>query len=59
MVACLFAGLAMNNLGRRGSTMYLTIPFYFIGFLLIVFAKNIWMVLAGRFVTGKSLVIRT
>lgn len=53
MLSCLFAGLAMNNLGRKGSTLYFTVPFYFCGYFLIVLAESSVMIIVGRFVTGK------
>jgi hypothetical protein len=42
----------MNQLGRRGATLFCTIPAYFIGFVLIGASRNIIMVIAGRFLTG-------
>ena len=44
----------MNNLGRRGSTLYLTVPAYFFGYILMGSAQNVVMVVVGRFLTGKG-----
>ena len=40
--------------GRRGATLLCTIPAYFVGFILIGASTNIFMVIAGRFLTGKA-----
>lgn len=54
VAACPFAGFALDALGRKRSMLYLTLPFV-IGWLFIGLAQNFFMVLFGRFVTGKYL----
>jgi len=44
----------MNHLGRRGSTLFLTVPAYFSGYILMGSAKNLAMIVVGRFLTGKK-----
>ncbi|VVC91037.1 facilitated trehalose transporter Tret1-2 homolog isoform X3 [Leptidea sinapis] len=50
---CFPIGLIMDLLGRRKTMLLLTIPFT-LGWLLITFAANIGMLLAGRFITGVA-----
>ena len=54
-LTCLIAGVAMNTFGRRGATLFCTIPAYFLGFILIGASTNIYMVIAGRFLTGYTI----
>ena len=48
-IGCILAGSSMTFLGRRGSTLILTVPSYFIGFVLIGAAVDFIMVIAGSF----------
>ena len=54
-LACLLAGSAMGRLGRRGTTLYVTIPAYALGYVLIGSAGNGIQIVAGRFLTGVGL----
>lgn len=54
-LACLLAGFAMSVLGRRGATLYCTIPAYVLGYLLIGSAPSVWLIILGRFLTGIGL----
>lgn len=54
-MACLVAGIAMSVLGRRGATLFCTVPAYTVGYLLIGSAANMPMIIAGRFLTGVGL----
>ena len=45
-VACFLAGILMSSFGRRGSTLYFTIPCYFFGYIIIGSASN-YMMLIG------------
>ena len=54
-MACLIAGTVMDSFGRRGGTLFCTGPAYFIGYLLIGAANNIFMLVIGRFLTGIGL----
>jgi len=47
------AGFLVEFLGRK-RTMMCIAPVFLLGWLLIGFAKNVEMILAGRFITGKS-----
>ncbi|CAG7785042.1 unnamed protein product [Allacma fusca] len=51
IVSCPVAGVGIERFGRRMSMLLLTLPFIG-GWLLIYFASNIWMIYAGRFITG-------
>ncbi|XP_047993465.1 facilitated trehalose transporter Tret1 isoform X2 [Leguminivora glycinivorella] len=48
---CFPIGLIMDAIGRKKTMLCLVLPFT-IGWLLIIFASNIGMLMAGRFVTG-------
>lgn len=50
---CFPIGLIMDVLGRKKTMLLLVIPFT-IGWLLISFATNVGMLLAGRFITGVA-----
>ncbi|TRY77106.1 hypothetical protein TCAL_08775 [Tigriopus californicus] len=54
-LACLLAGFAMSLLGRRGATLYCTIPAYVCGYLFIGSAPSVWLIILGRFLTGIGL----
>jgi len=54
-LACLLAGSLMSMLGRRGSTMFCTIPCYTLGYVLIGCANGYPMIIVGRFLTGMGL----
>jgi len=45
----------MNSIGRRGATIFGTIPAYMIGYVLIASAQNMYMIVAGRLLTGIGL----
>lgn len=45
----------MNSLGRKGATIFGTIPSYMIGYVLIGSAQNPHMVVAGRLLSGIGL----
>ena len=45
-MACFLAGILMSSFGRRGSTLYFTIPCYFFGYIIIGSASN-YMMLIG------------
>ncbi|CAG7727730.1 unnamed protein product [Allacma fusca] len=49
--ACPLTGYCVERFGRRKTMLALTIPFVS-GWLLIAFAEHIYMIYAGRFVTG-------
>lgn len=46
-------GLLIDKIGRKTSMLILSAPFV-LGWLLIAFAQNLAMLLAGRFLTGKK-----
>ncbi|XP_038223363.1 facilitated trehalose transporter Tret1-2 homolog isoform X1 [Zerene cesonia] len=48
---CFPIGLIMDILGRKKTMLFLTLPFT-LGWLLITFATNVGMLMAGRFITG-------
>nr|XP_008194649.1 PREDICTED: facilitated trehalose transporter Tret1-2 homolog isoform X1 [Tribolium castaneum] len=48
---CVFGGFLMENFGRKTTQILTTIP-SLIGWLLIGFSSDIWMILTGRFLTG-------
>ncbi|CAK1550927.1 unnamed protein product [Leptosia nina] len=48
---CFPIGLIMDILGRKKTMLFLTLPFT-LGWLLITFASNVGMLMAGRFITG-------
>ena len=45
----------MDTLGRRGTTLFCTMPCYLLGYILIGCANGYPMVLAGRCLTGMGL----
>jgi len=51
LCACLITGFLIGRLGRK-TTMLITAPPFVVGWLLIGFAQNFPMIVAGRFVTG-------
>ena len=54
-VACLVAGILMSTLGRRGATLYCTIPCYLVGYVVIGCASSYITIIVGRFLTGIGL----
>nr|XP_002128611.2 solute carrier family 2, facilitated glucose transporter member 8-like [Ciona intestinalis] len=54
MVGGGFAGLFMQHFGRKATAIVSGVP-YIGGLLLISFATNIWMVYAGRVITGIAM----
>lgn len=46
-------GFLMDRIGRKHTMMLLSLPFV-LGWLLIGFATNLAMILAGRFITGMQ-----
>ncbi|XP_018322522.1 facilitated trehalose transporter Tret1 isoform X2 [Agrilus planipennis] len=51
LFSCFFIGKMCDFLGRKVAMLSLVIPFT-LGWLLIIFAQNVAMLLVGRFVTG-------
>ena len=47
----LSGGLLMDKVGRKGSMMGISV-FFALSYLLLACAKNVWMLLIGRFLTG-------
>ncbi|XP_078489140.1 solute carrier family 2, facilitated glucose transporter member 8-like isoform X2 [Ciona intestinalis] len=54
MVGGGFAGIFMQHFGRKATAIVSGVP-YIGGLLLISFATNIWMVYAGRVITGVAM----
>ena len=54
-VACFLAGILMSTLGRRGATLYCTIPCYTVGYLIVGCSTSYIMLIGGRFLTGMGL----
>ncbi|XP_053606396.1 facilitated trehalose transporter Tret1-2 homolog isoform X3 [Plodia interpunctella] len=48
---CIPIGIVMDAIGRKKTMLLLVLPFT-IGWLLITFASNVAMLMAGRFITG-------
>jgi MFS family permease len=53
MISCLPIGMLMKKFGRKMTMMGLVIPFV-IGWSLVIFAKNLEMMLVGRFIIGLA-----
>ena len=53
MVGAPVGGWMIEAFGRKGGIMLCGIPFE-IGWLLITYAKNHWMLYIGRFITGMG-----
>ncbi|KAK5641986.1 hypothetical protein RI129_008153 [Pyrocoelia pectoralis] len=53
MLVCFPIGLICDSIGRKNATLLLTAPFL-LGWLLILFAQNLAMVLIGRFIIGMA-----
>ncbi|XP_031348945.1 facilitated trehalose transporter Tret1-like [Photinus pyralis] len=53
MVVCFPIGILCDVVGRKFATLLLTAPFL-LGWLLIIFARNLAMVLIGRFLVGMA-----
>ncbi|XP_057664603.1 facilitated trehalose transporter Tret1 isoform X2 [Diorhabda carinulata] len=53
MVTCFPIGFLCDKIGRKWSCILTVIPFT-IGWLLVIFAKNLSMIYAGRFLTGLA-----
>ena len=54
-MACLVAGILMSSFGRRGATLYFTIPCYLLGYIVIGCASSYITIVIGRFLTGIGL----
>ena len=54
-MACFLAGILMSTLGRRGATLYCTIPCYTVGYLIVGCSTSYIMLIGGRFLTGMGL----
>jgi len=52
-VVCPLSGYLMEKLGIKTSMMALTLPLVG-GWVLIIFSTNFWMLLIGRFITGRK-----
>lgn len=50
---CFPIGLIMDAIGRKKTMLFLVLPFT-LGWLLIAFAENVGMLMAGRFITGVA-----
>ncbi|XP_030040785.2 facilitated trehalose transporter Tret1-like [Manduca sexta] len=51
MLGCLFAGAMSDGLGRKMGQLAL-VPFFVLGWCIMGFAKDITLMLVGRFITG-------
>jgi len=51
LIGGLSGGLLMDKVGRKGSMMGISV-FFALSYLLLACAKNVWMLLIGRFLTG-------
>lgn len=54
-VACFLAGFLMSTFGRRGATLFCTIPCYMLGYIVIGLAQSYISLIVGRFLTGMGL----
>ena len=45
----------MSTLGRRGATLYCTIPCYLVGYIIVGCSTSYIMLIGGRFLTGMGL----
>lgn len=45
----------MSTLGRRGATLFFTIPCYMVGYVIVGCANSNIMLILGRFITGLGL----
>ena len=54
-VACFLAGILMSCLGRRGATLFCTIPCYLFGYIIVGCSTSYVMLIIGRFLTGMGL----
>ena len=54
-VACFLAGILMSTLGRRGATLFCTIPCYLVGYLIVGCSTSYIMIIGGRFLAGMGL----
>ncbi|XP_056631507.1 facilitated trehalose transporter Tret1-like [Diorhabda sublineata] len=53
MIMCFPAGFIADHIGRKPTCLLTAFPFVF-GWLLILFAQNVYMLYAGRIITGAS-----
>lgn len=53
MLVCFPIGIICDCIGRKNATLLLTVPFL-VGWILILFAQNLAMILAGRFIVGMA-----
>lgn len=53
MFMCIPTGFICDLIGRKKTLLSLVIPFT-VGWLLIIFANNIWMIYFGRLITGLA-----
>ena len=52
LVACLVTGYLITKIGRK-TTMLVMSPPFVLGWLLVAFARNVPMMIAGRWISGK------
>lgn len=52
-VGGLLGGWMVEKIGRKLSLMFCSLPFVF-GFTIIIAAQNVWMLYAGRLLTGLA-----
>lgn len=52
-VGGLLGGWMVEKIGRKLSLMFCSLPFVF-GFTVIIAAQNVWMLYAGRMLTGLA-----
>ncbi|CAG7786933.1 unnamed protein product, partial [Allacma fusca] len=50
-ISCIPSGIFVDRFGRKKAMLFLTIPFL-TGWILMYFAQNVWMMIAGRLLTG-------
>ncbi|CAG7730150.1 unnamed protein product, partial [Allacma fusca] len=50
-ISCLPSGYCADRFGRKKTMLFLTLPFV-AGWILMYFAQNVWMMIAGRLLTG-------
>ncbi|XP_031348943.1 facilitated trehalose transporter Tret1-like [Photinus pyralis] len=53
LLVCFPIGIICDFIGRKNATLLLTAPFL-LGWILILFAQNLAMILAGRFIVGMA-----
>ena len=54
-MGCLIATPSMSVFGKRGSTLVITCPSYFVGYALLTLGDSVWLIVMGRILTGIGL----